>query len=1100
MQPQAETFERSLELMRLQLSQVNGTLILVCVTDDSNLRDYAVAELTRSLDPAVELRDFRYDPDHLSLLEGASAVATAANGKRVAVSVAGLESLPREDQSNAIKLLNTQRNRLADTHLAIILWLNRALFAEVAAKASDFYAWRSSTFFIEPPSDWSAEQRLESQRRSYLRAIVDQNQYVNLQGLAPMRGGQLVQMRMEEIFIPLHVEQQVKVIDSPRFEELTKPAFLSVEQDRERMRELDRLLQTKTTTQRAEIADLLKEDRAIVLGDPGAGKTTMLRFVAYRVASEMLGRCSTGSVSDPLLDEESAAGGAGRSRSPYCTALPDEVANCLPVYVRIGLYAQHLKDHPDATVAEFAPKQNYQLPLTEELLLHEMERGKALFLLDGLDEIVDTAQRQDVARRVNEFASDNPDCPVIVTSRIVGYPAASLGSSFEQFTVRPFDDEEIESFVRHWYQTLGETDRADDLIESLKGNPSVRRLATNPLLLTVTSLIHRRKTKLPSRRVELYEDAAKTLADSWMSERRLTPDDWDADETLDDLLPAIAWRLHTESSGGLIGQDDLHQLLVETMRARNPRLTETEAHARAAQFRRNVSEFSGIFLERGLDEAGQGLYGFLHLTFEEYFAAVQLKDKWKREGFKVLKPLLHHPRWNEVILLAAGTMDQFDATRFVEAILGARSPYDANLHRDLLLAARVLADDVRIDPPLRRQVVADLADLYFADSSPGALQEDIQKAFAGLAGTFAHDDVVDVLLKRTSDNEPSVRSAAADALGGLGERAASKAVIEKLLTLLADTEGDVRSAAAFALGGLGERAASDAVIEKLLALLADTEAPVRSAAAFALGGLGERAASDAVIEKLLALLADTYGPVWSAAAGALGGLGKHAASDAVIEKLLALLAVTEGHVRNAAARALGGLGERAASDAVIEKLLALLADTEGDVWWSGAAYALGRLGERAASEAVIEKLLALLAVTEGHVRNAAASALGGLGERAASEAVIEKLFALLADTEGSVREVAARALGGLGERAASDAVIEKLFALFADTEWTVRVGAADALGSLSSNMDPTVRAVAINLALPFARKRGKSDKVRDQRDAGYLVLRNVMAAGTEAVT
>jgi predicted NACHT family NTPase len=237
----------------------------------------------------------------------------------------------------------------------------------------------------------------------------------------------------------------------------------------------------------------------------------------------------------------SAPGGHGRSRSPYCTALPDEVADCLPVYVRIGLYAQHLKDHPDATIAEFAPKQNYQLPLTEELLRREMERGKALFLLDGLDEIVDTAQRQDLARRVNEFALNNPGCPIIVTSRIVGYSAASLSSSFEEFTVRPFDDEEIESFIRHWYQTLGEAERAEDLIESLKRNDSVRRLATNPLLLTVTALIHRRKTKLPNRRVELYEDAAKTLADSWMSERRLTPDDWDADEALDDLLPAIAF-------------------------------------------------------------------------------------------------------------------------------------------------------------------------------------------------------------------------------------------------------------------------------------------------------------------------------------------------------------------------------------------------------------------------------------------------------------------------------------------------------------------------------------------------------------------------------
>jgi hypothetical protein len=73
----------------------------------------------------------------------------------------------------------------------------------------------------------------------------------------------------------------------------------------------------------------------------------------------------------------------------------------------------------------------------------------------------------------------------------------------------------------------------------------------------VIALIHLRNDKLPNRRVELYQKATETLVDNWMSARRVTPDDWDSDEALDDLLPAMAWRLHTESSGGLIGQDDL---------------------------------------------------------------------------------------------------------------------------------------------------------------------------------------------------------------------------------------------------------------------------------------------------------------------------------------------------------------------------------------------------------------------------------------------------------------------------------------------------------------------------------------------------------------
>jgi HEAT repeat protein len=85
----------------------------------------------------------------------------------------------------------------------------------------------------------------------------------------------------------------------------------------------------------------------------------------------------------------------------------------------------------------------------------------------------------------------------------------------------------------------------------------------------------------------------------------------------------------------------------------------------------------------------------------------------------------------------------------------------------------------------------------------------------------------------------------------------------------------------------------------------------------------------------------------------------------------------------------------------------------------------------------------------------------------------------------------------MGERAASEGAIEKLLGLLADTEWTVRYAAARALESLSSKMAPAERGGGAAAALPFARKRGQSDKARNQRNGGYIVLRNVMAAGTE---
>lgn len=358
-----------------------------------------------------------------------------------------------------------------------------------------------------------------------------------------------------------------------------------------------------------------------------------------------------------------------------------------------------------------------------------------------------------------------------------------------------------------------------------------------------------------------------------MSERRVVPEAWDVQETIRELLPAIAWHMHRTTSSGLIGEQELHKLLVETMRQLHPRLTENEANARTAQFRRNVAEFSGIFLERGLDQEGQGLYGFLHLTFEEYFATVRLCELWEREGNEVLKPRMHDPRWNEIILLAAGRfgdMSQFQATRFVRAVLESDNEYEDVLHRDLLLAARCLGDSVRVDRDLRGEIVERLCKIYFDSKSAWSLRADIRKAFALLGGSTACDDLVEILLERMSDADWSVRAEAARALGEMGEMAASGGVIAALLERLSDAEWSVRDAAASALGAMGEEAAREDVIAALLERLSDAERLVRAAAARAMGAMGERAAREDVIVALLERVSDAEWSVQDAAAKAIG--------------------------------------------------------------------------------------------------------------------------------------------------------------------------------------------------------------------------------------
>ena len=94
--------------------------------------------------------------------------------------------------------------------------------------------------------------------------------------------------------------------------------------------------------------------------------------------------------------------------------------------------------------------------------------------------------------------------------------------------------DEVERFLLRWYDayehdrdpTLAPeavqsraAGRVAGLLPQLMDTPSVKRLAANPLLLTILVLIYENVGKLPNRRARLYETCTKTLLESWRQEQ-----------------------------------------------------------------------------------------------------------------------------------------------------------------------------------------------------------------------------------------------------------------------------------------------------------------------------------------------------------------------------------------------------------------------------------------------------------------------------------------------------------------------------------------------------------------------------------------------------
>jgi len=302
------------------------------------------------------------------------------------------------------------------------------------------------------------------------------------------------------------------------------------------------------------------------------------------------------------------------------------------------------------------------------MLSEALKAGRALILLDGLDEVRDLNVRNMVVERVADFFAFHrrQGNKFVLTSRVVGYRAVRPSAEdLVECTIVDFEDDEIEEFIKHWTsaierQAQGNTSsaRADaeterrELLDAIHQNLGVRQLASTPLLLTILVLMKRQGVSLPERRVQLYDQYVNTLLSTWNRARSLSGrapgHDIDEIQTLRILAPLALWMHEISPGVGLVGREDIRRKLEELYFERN----ESSPHQAARQFLIDVREHAALLLERG-----PGEYGFIHLTFEEYLAAVALALLGQGDSKPIVEILSRHvgeQSWREVTLLTIG--------------------------------------------------------------------------------------------------------------------------------------------------------------------------------------------------------------------------------------------------------------------------------------------------------------------------------------------------------------------------------------------------------------------------------------------------------------
>ncbi len=470
-------------------------------------------------------------------------------------------------------------------------------------------------------------EKLKESTAAYLNYLTDRHYYLSLKGMG-VSDRIPVKLKLLDLYVPLKARMEL-----PEGETWKRDINLAGRNVEDDDTDVYRLGEPTPL-----IGIINKHSGVIILGDPGAGKTTFLKYLALRLAR-----------------------GEGKK-----IGLDDY----LPILLPLAAFANALqtKDIPlDAFIAEYFEGLGLDLPVSP-MLSEALKAGRALILLDGLDEVRDLNMRNTVVERVVDFFAFHRRAgnKFVLTSRVVGYRAVRPSAEdLIECTIIDFEDDEIEEFVTHWTTALekqaqgntaaarfdAETDRRE-LIDAIHQNPGVRQLASTPLLLTILALMKRQGVTLPERRVQLYDQYVTTLLSTWNRARslsgRASGRDLDEIQTVRILAPLALWMHEISPGVGLVGREDMRRKLEELFMERG----DSSPHQAARQFLIDVREHAALLLERG-----PGEYGFIHLTFEEYLAAVALALKGQGNSAPIIEAISAHvgeQAWREVTLLAIG--------------------------------------------------------------------------------------------------------------------------------------------------------------------------------------------------------------------------------------------------------------------------------------------------------------------------------------------------------------------------------------------------------------------------------------------------------------
>lgn len=551
--------------------------------------------------------------------------------------------LPTSTTALALKVTDNLQSAIIVCFLTVVIEIIVGFATKVWQKLEPRWVDR-----VADSLDTAAISLFSGYRRKYLEYITYQHRAFDVKGLTTQG---VYTLELNQVFVQLGIDA------APIHSVSANPLNTIPEELRSGSRSIWLFLKSQ---------HFISQNFAII-GPPGSGKTTLLRHMALVLAFPTRLRRKLGA--------------------------PDK----LPVLLFLRDHASAITNNSDIGLAQLIRDQlskwNAPPPPTGWLEAR-LNQGNCLVMLDGLDEVAEPGTRQQVVNWVEKCMIGYGRNRFVISSRPHGYRSNPL-SGVAVLQVLPFTQQQIALFVQNWYlaneimsnqrddpgvRTMAHQG-AEDLLTRLRETPALSAFATNPLLLTMIANIHRYRSSLPGRRVELYAEIFEVFLGKRQQARGLALDLTPAQKQRVLQTLAHAMMCHQQRE---ISEKEALDIIAKPLKSVSP-------HTRGGDFLKMVENTSGLLVERE-----NGIYSFAHLTFQEYLTAMHiLENRLENE----LIAQVNNGWWQETIRLYCARTD-------ASAIISACLAEEHSSVSALILAMACMEEAREVQPEVRAKYQA----------------------------------------------------------------------------------------------------------------------------------------------------------------------------------------------------------------------------------------------------------------------------------------------------------------------------------------------------------------------------------------------------------